>query len=189
MKALEFTIELSEIEPKIARRFVVPAGIVFAQFHNVIQVVMGWKDYHLYAFNFKDKGIEVTNDYESVEEYDYLQTKEAQKQMKEVLKHNPSALFPKFDNKKMLAYKTKISDYVTENKEFEYIYDFGDYWRHQLKLVKTHDNYTGTIPEVLDGQGKCPREDSGGVRDYYTVPKNNIYDVLAVNRRLEKMNM
>ena len=41
---------LDEIEPEIWRRFVVPADITLDRLHDVIQVVMGWTDSHLYEF-------------------------------------------------------------------------------------------------------------------------------------------
>lgn len=43
-------ISLKEIEPEIWRRFAVPAGITLDRLHDVIQIVMGWKDYHLHEF-------------------------------------------------------------------------------------------------------------------------------------------
>jgi len=42
-------IYLLDIEPEIWRLFVVPARITLDRLHDVIQVVMGWKDYHLQA--------------------------------------------------------------------------------------------------------------------------------------------
>lgn len=41
------TIEFIDIEPKIWRRFIVPGDITLDLLHDVIQIVMGWKDYHL----------------------------------------------------------------------------------------------------------------------------------------------
>jgi hypothetical protein len=43
-------IRLHEIEPEIWRRFVVPAEITLDRLHDVIQIVMGWKDYHFHEF-------------------------------------------------------------------------------------------------------------------------------------------
>ncbi len=43
-------IELLDIEPKIWRRFVVPGSITLDRLHDVIQIVMGWQDYHLHEF-------------------------------------------------------------------------------------------------------------------------------------------
>ncbi|MBU0994789.1 MAG: plasmid pRiA4b ORF-3 family protein [Proteobacteria bacterium] len=43
-------IKLLDIEPEIWRRFVVPGSITLDRLHDVIQVVMGWTDSHLYQF-------------------------------------------------------------------------------------------------------------------------------------------
>jgi len=43
-------IEMIDIEPRIWRRFVVPAGITLDRLHDVIQIVMGWTDSHLHEF-------------------------------------------------------------------------------------------------------------------------------------------
>jgi hypothetical protein len=45
-----FRIEVEDIEPLIWREFYVPATISLAEFHDVIQKVMGWDNDHLYAF-------------------------------------------------------------------------------------------------------------------------------------------
>ena len=37
-------IRLLEIQPEIRRRFVGPAGITLDRLHDVIQIVMGWKN-------------------------------------------------------------------------------------------------------------------------------------------------
>lgn len=47
---LQLKIQIDGIEPKIWRRFLVKENISFHDLHKVIQVVMGWSDYHLYSF-------------------------------------------------------------------------------------------------------------------------------------------
>jgi hypothetical protein len=41
---------LKEIEPVIWRQFFVPGSIYLHKLHDVIQIIMGWLDYHLYEF-------------------------------------------------------------------------------------------------------------------------------------------
>ena len=48
-------IYLIDIDPPIWRHFVVPAGITLDRLHDVIQIVMGWTDSHLYKFNISGK--------------------------------------------------------------------------------------------------------------------------------------
>lgn len=51
-----FKVVLQGIRPQIWRRFKVPAGISFHTLHDIIQVVMGWENYHLYRFDVGWKG-------------------------------------------------------------------------------------------------------------------------------------
>lgn len=46
-----------------------------------------------------------------------------------------------------------------------YIYDFGDYWDHEITLESVKREVTA-IPECIDGSGACPPENSGGVAGY-----------------------
>lgn len=49
-QTLTLKITLSDIKPPIWRRIVVPASYTFQQLHHVIQVAMGWDNYHLWQF-------------------------------------------------------------------------------------------------------------------------------------------
>ena len=51
----QLKIRLLDIEPEIWRRFVVPADISLDRLHDVIQMVMGWNDTHLYEFTVGKK--------------------------------------------------------------------------------------------------------------------------------------
>ena len=48
-------ISLCHIEPEIWRRFVVPGRITLDRLHDVIPIVMGWEDYHLFDFRIGKK--------------------------------------------------------------------------------------------------------------------------------------
>jgi len=48
-------VALAGIEPEIWRRFVVPADITLDRLHDVVQIVMGWQDYHLHQFSIDGK--------------------------------------------------------------------------------------------------------------------------------------
>ncbi len=54
-KLYALKVSLSEIEPEIWRRFVVPADIPLDHLHDVIQIVMGWEDRHLHMFTIGGK--------------------------------------------------------------------------------------------------------------------------------------
>lgn len=46
----ELRIALAENKPEIWRVLQVPASITLRKLHKVIQLVMGWENYHLYSF-------------------------------------------------------------------------------------------------------------------------------------------
>jgi hypothetical protein len=128
------TIRLLGIEPEIWRSFVVPAGITLNRLHDVIQIVMGWEDDHLYEFVIGKK--RCSNDPES--EKDGL--------------------------------NDRLCDLVNrKGGKLLYIYDFGDYWEHEIKVEDTDYSNTNLSSEIqcLDGARACPPEDVGGVPGYY----------------------
>ena len=46
----QFKVSLAGIQPLIWRRFQVYSDVTFRQLHNIVQIVMGWENYHLYQF-------------------------------------------------------------------------------------------------------------------------------------------
>lgn len=48
---LQLRIELTDIEPAIWRRVVVPGTLTLGKLHQVIQAAMGWTDTHLHEFD------------------------------------------------------------------------------------------------------------------------------------------
>ncbi len=58
-RILQLKIFLEGITPKIWRRFLVKDNISFHDLHDVIQLVMGWGDYHLYSFYVDKEEISV----------------------------------------------------------------------------------------------------------------------------------
>ncbi|WP_317729249.1 plasmid pRiA4b ORF-3 family protein [Clostridium tetani] len=51
-------------------------------------------------------------------------------------------------------------------KNMEYVYDFGDYWRHDITLEKVVENYENVYPIFIDAKGVCTPEDVGGISGY-----------------------
>lgn len=49
-----------------------------------------------------------------------------------------------------------------------YIYDFGDQWEHELsvKLLPEASVPAAPLPALVEAEGACPPEDSGGARGY-----------------------
>lgn len=64
--------------------------------------------------------------------------------------------------------KVKLDKLIkNEGEKFYYIYDFGDYWEHEIELEKIIP-FDSNIkyPLCIDGQRSCPPEDCGGTGGY-----------------------
>lgn len=66
------------------------------------------------------------------------------------------------------AEEFRLSDLrQARKKKFEYTYDFGDSWRHTIKLETMAAQVPdATYPRCVAGKGACPPEDCGGVYGY-----------------------
>ncbi|HRX16109.1 MAG TPA: plasmid pRiA4b ORF-3 family protein [Spirochaetota bacterium] len=78
--------------------------------------------------------------------------------------------FPESKEDGLTCGRYRLGDLIKQNgRGFHYLYDFGDYWEHEL--VIEHNRYFD--PELreeivcLDGSRSCPPEDVGGVPGYY----------------------
>ena len=49
---------------------------------------------------------------------------------------------------------------------FEYIYDFGDYWEHEITIEKKIEGKKLVNPVCLKAEGRCPPEDIGGTHGF-----------------------
>ncbi len=141
---MQFKITLSEIEPCIWRRIVVPETYTFWDLHVAIQDAMGWLDCHLHKFDVMDP----------------------------TAGKNVPIGIPPDDEWKGLpmlpGWELKIADYFRrEHDEAQYEYDFGDGWEHAVVLEKwlpAEDRRR--YPMCTAGARRCPPEDCGGVGGY-----------------------
>lgn len=58
----------------------------------------------------------------------------------------------------------RIKDF--KNESIEYVYDFGDYWEHSVRIVKELKEEKILNPRCIDGEGACPPEDVGGIQGF-----------------------
>jgi len=49
-RALQLRVRLLDVQPEIWRQLRVPETLTLAEFHRVLQIAMGWEDYHLHRF-------------------------------------------------------------------------------------------------------------------------------------------
>lgn len=137
-RAWQIRIDLEDLWPPVWRRVLVPEGITLPELHGVIQEAFGWEDYHLHQFTIG--GVE----YGDPDDDEY-----GQMDIHDESEQSLSALGP------------SAGDTLT------YTYDFGDDWRHTLRLEKmltVPDR--SRLPRCLAGQRVCPPEDVGGTGGY-----------------------
>ena len=142
MAQKEYTLKITllEVEPPIWRRVIVPGDISLDRLHDVIQIVMGWEDYHLHVFTFGEKRYSERYKRGDVEELSAAD--EAIVRLNELVK------------------KPKV--------RFEYQYDLGDDWIHELiveKIVPVPSTKLAALTFV-NGERACPPEDCGGPIGY-----------------------
>ncbi|MHC1683993.1 MAG: plasmid pRiA4b ORF-3 family protein [Clostridiaceae bacterium] len=161
MKAYLIKVTLEESTPLIWRKIIVPADITFKTLHDIIQISMGWKDSYLYDFNIKEERLRITCDEETIYEYQLYS------KMKLTEKNDPNGYVRKMiEIKPKHSRDIKIDQYLTKWNSIEYIYDFGDYWRHNIALEEIIEDYNYDYPKCIEAEGVCPPEDIGGILGY-----------------------
>lgn len=129
-------VALVGISPLIWRRLLVPEATSIAELHYMLQIVMGWEDYHLHRFQIyaKDYGISQIGGMG--------------------FSDNPWAV-------RLADFGFRVRD------RFEYQYDFGDNWEHDLRIEAILEtDPKKTYPVCIDGKRACPPEDCGGAWQY-----------------------
>jgi len=132
----QFKVSLRGISPQIWRRIQVWEDYTLDQLHRVLQVAMGWENYHLYEFRIAD-----------------------------TMYRDPH---PENEPNILNAKKTRLRKVLpVVAAEFEYVYDFGDYWQHDLVLEAILPPSPDTLyPRCIAGERSCPAEDVGGAGGY-----------------------
>jgi hypothetical protein len=132
-------IELKDSDPLIWRQVEVPTSITLKTLHAVIQVAIGWFDYHLWEFTIAKRryGPPMDEDWGTEPRVDAGKVR-----LREVLQPR----------------KTKI----------DYIYDFGDNWEHWLTVTDVRAGDPSlSYPRYVGGGRNGPPEDCGGIPGFY----------------------
>ena len=138
----EFDISLQGIQPRIWRRLLIRTTATFAQLHRAIQDGFGWRDCHLWEFRLPTYQGQALAGLPIGEEYD---------------RRTPDAR------------QVKLNSYFTGKRVVEwceYLYDFGDDWTHDVKLIAVHSDKESFKQRLLDGERSAPPEDCGGTPGY-----------------------
>jgi len=138
----QFKITLKGIDPPIWRR-IQTRDCTLDRLHERIQTSMGWTNSHLHQFVI---GGEVYGDIELIYEG---------------WEDQPVPID---------SLTTRISQIVPEDGsrfQFEYEYDFGDCWEHEILFEGCMRAEKGTrYPACIEGERACPPEDVGGTYGY-----------------------
>ena len=157
--ALILQAQIRDIEPTISRRIVVPATITLPQLHDVIQIIFGWEDCHLWQFGFGKTDYTCPG---SDDDGDFAG--------------------PGRDCRS--AYDIKLVDALAAKKKFSYWYDFGDDWHVDIKLERTIESDHAVVPQCSEGARAGPPDDCGGPGGYM-----NLLDVLVGPKNAEQEEM
>lgn len=148
----QLKLRLKDINPMIWRRFLIQSNNTLKDLHYVIQILMGWTDYHLNEFIIKGQRYTIPN-----------------------MIGNPSACGKYGANIKLEEFKFR------KNEKFLYSYDFTAGWEFELRLETINSPKDKKIyPVCISGSGASPDEECGGpyrfsgLKDYWRVKADEI---------------
>lgn len=138
-----FEIEVTLALPRrVWRRFLIQKSASFHDLHLAIQAAFGWEDRHLFEFRHPGQAQRVIAG----------------------IPHDEAPYTPE-------AKRTKVAERVANTllyggTWFEYEYDFGDGWIHEVKVRDEVSLPTLFKRQLLDGERSAPPEDCGGEGGY-----------------------
>jgi hypothetical protein len=132
-------ITLEDTNPLVWRELDVPLSTTLAAMHDIIQVVMGWWDYHLYEFEIGDRNYGV-----------------------------PSSDDVLYDRTVYKASALRLATVLERGiRDFLYIYDFGDNWRHRISIAEVRQGDADIeYPRFVSGARRAPPEDVGSISGF-----------------------
>jgi len=136
----QLRVSLHNVSPPVWRRLQVPSNITLLRLHRLLQIVMGWSDYHLHQFLLGEVTYAIP-DPEEDESFDFHPRDERRAKLDKVL--------------------PEVGDSMV------YEYDFGDGWQHKIVVEKVQPPEEGVqYPRCVSGRRACPPEDCGGPYGY-----------------------
>lgn len=134
----QLKVTLKDIEPPIWRRILVKGDATLFKLHRIIQLAMGWEDYHLHEFVVGEECYAVPS---------------------------PEDPWPMETKNEKRAKLSKVAP--AEMARFVYEYDLGDSWRHEILVEKIFQPEKDLAhPVCVDGKRSAPPEDCGGTGGY-----------------------
>lgn len=133
-KIYELKISLSGIKPTIYRTLHIEENRTFFELHVAIQIAFGWENSHMHIFEIGDDRI-------GMSEFDEFEDDHT------------------IEEKTIRLFQTGLN----EKDKFEYIYDFGDHWVHEIQVTKILEPKKTFYPKCIKGAMNRPPEDCGGI--------------------------
>jgi len=134
-------IQLLDTDPPIWREVEVPTSITLKALHDIVQITMGWLDYHLWEFTIGKQtyGLPMDEDWGSTP--------------------------------RIQAIKVRLRDVQTPRKTtIDYMDDFGDSWARRLTVTGIRQGKPGmSYPRYVGGEWNAPPEGCGGIPGYYNM--------------------
>ena len=131
-------IVLRSVEPHVWRRVDVPLSCTLLALHDVIQIAMGWTDSHLFEFRVGERA------------------------------YGALDLDPELEPRQYKAIRLRLRTLIARGvRRFEYIYDFGDDWQHDVIVEALREGDAEVdYPAFVDGERRCPPEDVGNAEGF-----------------------
>lgn len=138
-RLLTLKVHLKGSAPSIWRRLQISDDMTLGDLHHALQMIMGWTDSHLHEFQIGRKKFSAVLPDDFDEE---PENDEDAFELREVVKRKGAKL--------------------------RYIYDFGDYWEHEIVVEGISEPLPGVRGvRCIEGERACPPEDCGGLGGYY----------------------
>jgi len=137
----QIKISLDNAKPSIYRTILVESDTTFIDFHHIIQISMGWDDYHMYQFETGDYTIAEPDELMEIESID-----PASITINEVLKQSGDKI------------------------KYEYDFGDGWMHTIQLEKIIPYQ-LNKIYPTCIRGKRSCPPEDCGGIWGYENLKK------------------
>lgn len=132
----EIDVRLADVAPAPWRSVMIEADATFLDLHDTIQQACAWRNCHLFAFETAAEGAFAIAPFE-----------------------------PRSDGPPV-AGDVILCDYFEEHDDCIYVYDFGDCWRHEVRVVARHDSDERFRARLLAGARAFPPEDAGSLPGY-----------------------
>jgi hypothetical protein len=130
------TITLAEVHPRVWRRVSVPLALSLRELHDVIQFAMGWTHSHLHQFTIDGT------------------------------RYTPPIPIDDEDPDARDDGAMSLGELARVGLSFEYEYDLGDCWIHEVTIDKIVRADPKARLLCLAGARACPPEDCGGGSGY-----------------------